>query len=829
MVKIAEDPNLRLLQVDPSYSALAPLTSQLCYNVWSDKYRYKDEAWDEMAKRVSAGVFAKDKSSLGQKFQNYACEAIKQRLWMPAGRILAGAGTPKRVTLLNCFVNAELEDDMVSITQGLSNIMLTMQQGGGIGTDFSPLRPELAILHRTGSTASGPGPFIDTWDSACTTIRSAGDRRGAMMGTLMCSHPYLPQFITAKQTKGRWTNFNVSVLITDAFMGAVHDDELWYLHHRAEPAFDRPPELTALDFTDDDIDDGFKQFVYSVHKARDLWDQILRSTYDYAEPGVIFIDRVNDLNNLQPWEHIQCTNPCGEQPLPPHGCCDLGAVNVSRMVTKPHTPEATFNWVQLKFVVRVGVRFLDNVIDVTNYPLPEQRAEEFAKRRIGIGLSGLADAMHMLGMRYGNPASCDFAERVMKTIAEAAYSASIDLATEKGSAPIFHGTHAELTDRPFIKKLSKELQAGILNVGLRNGVLLTVAPTGTTSIAYDNISSGLEPVFLHQMNRKVRQGDGSWKEYTETAYGAALWLALNPGATIDELPTHMNVCDDVRVHEHIRIQEVCQKWVDASISKTINLPTEITYEAFKEVYSLAYESGCKGCTTYRPSDVRGSILSAPTTNNDTKTATDNSDRPQQGEAPPLVKLSQVSRPEIITGRTVKIKWPGLNSALYLTINYVDDRPYEVFLNSKDQKSLEWMMTTTILMSMALRTGIDLVDLAKEFQSVSALEGGWAPNGDGKLTYWPSLIAYLGFKMSLLTGLETGTPVLSAARVGLSSLVDQNDKGQDQPMEGSLPPEKNDPVWLVTKTGEKCDKCSMYAVVMLSGCKTCGNCGDSKCS
>jgi ribonucleoside-diphosphate reductase alpha chain len=770
------------------------MDSELCYEVWADKYRWQEETYTNMFKRVANGVYALDAPGHAEE----AFEYMKRNLWMPAGRILAGAGTPKRVTLLNCFVNAKLEDDMASITQGIGNAMLTQQQGGGIGTDFSPLRPPGAILRRTGSTASGPGPFVDVFDAAGTTIRSAGDRRGAQMGTLICTHPYLPEFIRAKQTAGKWTNFNVSVLVTDAFMGAVAEDEDWLLHHAVPPATDRSQHLVSLDFTDDT---NTTQYVYSVWRARDLWDMILRGTYEYAEPGVIFIDRVNDLNNLGYCEDIQCTNPCGEQPLPPHGCCDLGAVMLSRMVRQPFTEDAEFDWTLLKNTARVGTRFLDNVINVTNYPLPEQREEEFAKRRIGIGFSGLADAMHFLGMRYGSPRSCDYTEKVARELCHASYRTSIELAKEKGPFPLFD--RDKYMERPFIAALPEDIKQGIFEHGIRNGVLGTIAPTGTTSIAYGNGSSGLEPVFSHSMRRKVRQGDNTFKEYTEVAYGARVYMSLNPGSNLDDLPKHMNVCADVRIHEHIRIQEVTQKYIDASISKTINLPTEIPYEDFKDVYQLAYDSGLKGCTTYRPSDVRGSILEVGGDTPTTETAANDVTR-------------SVGRPEIVDSRTIKVSWAGLTSSLYLTVGYVDGKPWEIFLNSKDQKSLEWTMALTILMSQSLRHGVPLESLANEFLQISALEGGWAEG-----SYWPSLVAYLGHKLKSLVE-EDKQPFTAEDEADDTAVHGSGASGSEVGLRS-------------TNTGEgspkmgQCPDCHQFKVTSLGGCPVCENCGWSKCS
>lgn len=771
--------------VDPAFDRVSMFTSPLVRDVWQDKYRFQEETFGEQCHRVAKAIYEHDPDKVAMIAAKHA---MWQQLWIPAGRIWAGAGTGKRVTLMNCFVNAKMEDDMPAITEALGNTMLTQQQGGGIGTDFSPLRPPKAWLFRTGALASGPGPFIDVFDSAGTTIRSAGDRRGAQMGTLICTHPFLPDFIVAKQEKGRWTNFNVSVLITDAFMSAVDEDEDWLLYHSAKPGFDRPQELVERDFEDDH---EVIQYVYSIWKARDLWDMILKSTYDYAEPGVIFIDRVNDLNNLNYAEEIMCTNPCGEQPLPPHGCCNLGAVNLSRMVRDPFTEDATFDWELLRQIVRTGIRFLDNVIDVTLYPLPQQEQEEKSKRRIGLGMTGLCDAMHMLCMRYGSNRSIQFAEKVARFIANESYRASADLAKERGVFPLFD---ADKINRTMIEKLDGDVQDAVREWGLRNGVLNTIAPTGTTSIAFcNNGSSGLEPVFMHATQRNVTQPDGTRKPYVEYGFGAQLFQATYPDAS--ELPKWMNECHDVTIREHVKIQEVCQRWVDASISKTINLPEDIDFESFKDVYQLAYDSGLKGCTTYRPSEVRGAILQAPSEALEVQ-PTGNGSLP----------YGPVKRPIEVPARTVKVHWPSLRSALYLTVGYVDGKPFEVFLNSKDQSAMEWMTTTTLLMSMVLRRGVHMDALADEFMQVHSLEGGWA---DGR--YYPSLVAYLGKVMK--------------------DLVQEGDTDEEPALEGgSHSSGDQGEVWEFSSTPKstQCKQCGSYNTEVLGGCPTCKDCGWSKC-
>lgn len=367
----------------------------LSEEIWRSKYRWGDEeSFAFTARRVVQGVYAPniefdDKHWTPDDYMLEAWGAMKYGLWMPGGRILAGAGTNKVVTLMNCYVNSTLEDSMKGIHDAFGHIMFTTQQGGGIGTDWSPLRPSGAWLSRTQAQASGPLPFITSADAIGKTIESAGARRAAQMWTISDTHPDMPAFVDAKHKAGVWTNGNISVLVSDAFMAAIQEDEEWYLYHEARPTT-RDPDLESLDFVDETT--GKKMHVYAVWQARELWERITRSTYEYSEPGVIFIDRVNDGNNLQYCEEIRCTNPCGEQPLPPHGTCNLGAVNLALMVKDPFGDDASFDWDLLRNTVRVGVRFLDNVIEATNYPLEEQRLEEYSKRRIGLGFSGLASA-----------------------------------------------------------------------------------------------------------------------------------------------------------------------------------------------------------------------------------------------------------------------------------------------------------------------------------------------------------------------------------------------------------------------------------------------------
>lgn len=742
-------------------------------DVWASKYKWKDEATlEDSCVRVCEGVYKNDTES--HKLQ--ALDAMQAGLWMPAGRILAGAGTTKRVTLMNCYVNGILQDSMESIIEGVKNTMLTTQQGGGMGTAFGTLRPENALLLRTHSKASGPIPFMIGQDGEVRAVRSAGDRRGAQMYTITDTHPDLMAFIKVKQQPGVLTTANISILVTDAFMEAVREDEDWLLYFSVPTWHKRSGDLEALDFVDEET--GIQQYVYSVWKARDLWAEITKATYEYSEPGVLFIDRINDLNNLSYCEEITCTNPCGEQPLPPHGTCNLGAVNLARMVRKPFTAQASFNWALLRRITQIGTRFLDNVIDVTGYPLPEQEQEELNKRRLGLGITGLADALAQLGFRYGDAKSGDFAEQMMETICETAYGASIELSKERGCFPMLD-LDGYLAPNTFAgQRLHSSVHAAIRKDGIRNSLLLTNAPTGTTSVTYGDVSSGLEPVFAHSSKRKVRQErDDEWKEYVTVGYGARLFYKLYGDKT--PLPRHMVQTADLTVEEHVFMQARIQKWVDASCSKTVNIPESMPYDQFVKVYDLAYNWGCKGCTTYRPSKVRGSILI------DTSI-------PSAGDT----TLIPATRPQRLSGYTDKIKWPQRSSALYLTINFLNDKPFEVMINSKDARDAEWTMALSLMITGILRKGGDVSFIAEELQQIQSIYN--FAFIDGKR--YGSLPAYIG---SILGPLLTGTneaPLAITNQAEAETIV----------------------------TGDFCPECHQPTLIKESACEKCTNCTYSKC-
>ncbi|MGB1023892.1 MAG: adenosylcobalamin-dependent ribonucleoside-diphosphate reductase, partial [Paracoccaceae bacterium] len=687
----------------------APIAEQ----IWDMKYRLKEadgtpidrtveDTWRRIARALAS--VEKDPAYWEEKFY----KALEDFKYLPAGRITAGAGTGRSVTLFNCFVMGTIPDSMSGIFDMLKEAALTMQQGGGIGYDFSTIRPKGADVKGVAADASGPLSFMDVWDSMCRTIMSAGSRRGAMMATMRCDHPDIEDFITAKSDAARLRMFNVSVLVTDAFMEAVKADGPWEL--------------------------VFDNKVYRTVQARDLWNQIMQSTYDYAEPGVIFIDRINQSNNLAYCETIAATNPCGEQPLPPYGACLLGSVNLARLVRAPFEADAALDLDALKDLVRVAVRMMDNVVDASRFPLEAQAREAQAKRRIGLGVTGLADALLMLGLRYGADDAVAQSEIWMKEIAHAAYWASVELAREKGAFPLFDAEAFLASGN--MAQMDQDLREAIAKDGIRNALLTSIAPTGTISLYAGNVSSGIEPVFAYSYTRKVLQRDGSRSEEEVTDYAVKLWREKQGDA---ELPAFFVNAQTLAPADHVRMQAAAQKWVDSSISKTINVPQDISFEAFKDVYLQAYETGCKGCTTYRPNDVTGSVLSVSEAEAKPDGAT-----AREASTGEVVYISEpLERPQTLEGNTYKLKWPDSPHAIYITINDVvlsgHRRPFEVFINSKNMEHYAWTVALTRMMSAVFRRGGDVSFVVEELKAVFDPRGGaWI---GGK--YVPSILAAIG--------------------------------------------------------------------------------------
>jgi ribonucleoside-diphosphate reductase alpha chain len=741
--------------MDQSVGVLDPISQE----IWDMKYRFKevggtihDQAIEDTWWRVARAVAAAEVPSLRETWAASFYEALSDFRFLPAGRIVAGAGTKRSVTMFNCFVMGTIDDSMLGIFDGLKEAALTLQQGGGIGHDFSTLRPKGAPVKGVGADASGPLSFMDVWDSMCRTIMSAGARRGAMMATMRCDHPDIEAFIAAKRDPLRLRNFNLSVLVTDAFMAAVKADAQWDLN--------------------------FAGHTYRTVSARSLWDQIMQSTYDYAEPGVIFIDRINAQNNLGYCETIHCTNPCGEQPLPSYGACLLGSINLTRFVKYPFEANASIDEAALSKTVGVAVRFLDDVVDVSNYPLEQQAQEARAKRRIGLGLTGLADALAMCGLRYGSHPAAEAASRWAKIVEEAAYNMSSKLAAEKGPFPLFKA--AEYLKGGHAKTLSKSIRQGITSSGLRNGLLASIAPTGTISLFAGNVSSGIEPIFSMSYERKVRLADNSRMTLRVDDYAARLWWHLK-GADA-ALPPAFVTADDLTPHEHLVMQAAVQKHIDSSISKTINVPEDCNFETFKDVYSEAYDLGLKGCTTFRPNEVTGSVLSTASVSEDKD-------------------VTVMERHAALNGITYKLKWPESNHAIYITMNDImkdgKRRPFEIFINSKNMEHFAWTVALTRMISAVFRRGGDVSFVVEELKAVFDPRGGQWMEGH----YVPSLLAAIG-------------EIIEKHMIEIDFLE---------------PRQKADFSLTATTKRASCPRCGELALVFQEGCATCLSCGFSKCS
>jgi ribonucleoside-diphosphate reductase alpha chain len=586
---------------------MADFAADISRHIWETKYRYTDKGVREHAIEDSwrriARALASVESSDAQIWEDRFFGILKDFKFLPGGRIQAGAGTARNVTLFNCFVMGMIDDSIPGIFSALQEGAVTMQQGGGIGVDFSTLRPRGTRARGAGAIASGPISFMQIWDAMCGTILSTGARRGAMMATLRCDHPDIEEFVAAKQQTRQLRRFNLSVQVTDAFMAAVRADAEWPLVF-PDAAFEGAGETLLRDWPG--ADQPVPCRITRRIDARRLWDRILQSTYDFAEPGVLFIDRINQLNNLWYRERITATNPCGEIPLPPYGACDLGSLNLTRFIRSPFTPEAQIDFAGIGETASVAVRLLDNVIDASRFPLARQADNAHGSRRIGLGITGLGDALVMLGLTYGSDRSLNIAAEITRSICHAAYRASIGLAREKGSFPYFE--RDQYLKGAFIQSLPEDIQKAIAAHGIRNSHLTAIAPTGTISLLAGNVSSGLEPIFAGCYGRKVLAEDGAPKDFTLTDYALGSWREKT-GATAGA-PDGFVTAAELPVSAHLDMQAVLQPFVDNSISKTINVPEDYPFADFKRIYDLAYDKGLKGCTTFRPNPVTGTVLSA---------------------------------------------------------------------------------------------------------------------------------------------------------------------------------------------------------------------------
>ncbi|ATY33543.1 adenosylcobalamin-dependent ribonucleoside-diphosphate reductase [Sphingomonas psychrotolerans] len=731
----------------------------LAEEIWSAKYRFQpapdegDASVDETIDRVAAAIAEAELPETRDAWRARFEEALTDFRFIPAGRVLAGAGTDRSVTLFNCFVMDTIPDSLAGIFAHLREAAVTMQQGGGVGMDFSTIRPSGSAVRGVGAQASGPISFMDCWDSMCRTVESAGQRRGAMMGCLRIDHPDIEAFIDAKRDPRRLRNFNISVLVTDAFMKTLAAGGEWPL--------------------------VFEDEVVRTVPARALWERLMRATYDTAEPGVIFIDRVNAMNNLAHCETIAASNPCGEQMLPPYGACLLGSINLARFVDRPFSGGAALDEEALAEVTRVAVRMLDNVIDISRYPLRDQEVEAKAKRRIGLGVTGLADALLFVGATYGSSKAVTHTRRWLEVIKREAYRTSALLAQEKGVFPLYD---TSMLDRPNLTSLDAETRALIAGHGLRNGCLTSIAPTGTTSLLAGNVSSGIEPVFAYSYTRRIRQPDGSTREQAVEDYAMHIWRREKGDA---EPPAELFVsAQTLTPSDHLTMQAAAQALVDSSISKTVNCPEDISFDAFADIYVEGYHLGCKGLTTYRPNAVTGSILSV--------------DAPAKAEA--IEEIALAPRAEALDGTTYKLRWPESSHAVYVTINDVPDgdgrRPFEIFVNSKNMEQYAWTLSLTRMISAVFRRTRDVAFVAEELKAVFDPRGGAWMHG----RYVPSLPAAIG------------------------GIIERHIGGLDHPH----PHPHAETAPTAKATPPICPQCGAASLIKVEGCANCLDCGYSKC-
>lgn len=554
----------------------SPDPSTLARFVWETRYRDPDahpvesditDTW----RRVAAAAASQESDP--QARQQEFFDILTGFRFLPAGRILAGAGSARHVTLFSCFVMGTIEDSIPGIFDALKEGALTMQRGGGIGYDFSTLRPRGGQARTTGTTASGPVSFLGLWDAMCTTMLSTGVRRGAMMATLRCDHPDIAEFIDAKREPDALRNFNLSVLVSDAFMRAVEADAPWRL------VFPAPPAAPIFEGT---------------VGAQELWECLCTSAHASAEPGVLFIDRINAWNNLGYCETLSATNPCGEEPLPAYGACNLGSINLAAFVSEPFGAGASLDHAAIAATVRTAVRFLDNVIDISRFPLPQQRAQAHRARRIGLGMTGLADALAMLGLRYDSEPARQVAASAMQAIRDAAYRTSIELAAERGSFPAYLAD--AYLDRPFIQALPDDIRRGIRDHGIRNSHLTALAPAGSISLLAGNVSSGIEPIFQLEGSRRIIGSGGEARHFAVRDYAWAAWLDRHGKAPP---PACFVTGRDVSAQDQLVMQAALQPCVDSAISKTVALPDDFPVSGVSGLFRSAYELGLKGCTIHR--------------------------------------------------------------------------------------------------------------------------------------------------------------------------------------------------------------------------------------
>ncbi|MEW6759811.1 MAG: adenosylcobalamin-dependent ribonucleoside-diphosphate reductase [Pseudomonadota bacterium] len=821
---------------DHMFAATMP-QQEVSVDVLREKYAKGSEtSIHEVRARVARALASHEDEAIRAEMEQRFLWAQEQG-FVPAGRINSAAGLGIKATLMNCFVQP-VGDSITGSHDGLPGIYTavaeaaeTMRRGGGVGYDFSPIRPAGSVVRGTCSRASGPVSYMEVFDASCRTVESAGARRGAQMGVLRIDHPDIERFIAAKDG-GAFSNFNLSVGVTDEFMAAVLADGEIELRHQAEPGQDAQ---AAGAFQ---RDDGL--WVYRRIPARDLWDKVMCSTYDHAEPGVLFIDRMNAENNLYYLERLAATNPCGEQPLPPYGCCDLGSLNLTQYVRQPFTLEAHFDFGTMREVAAIGVRMLDLALDATEWPLPQQAVEGRDKRRVGLGFMGLGSALVMLGIRYDSEEGRAIAGRIACELRDAAYAASIALAQEKGPFPLFDAQR--YLEGQFVQRLPESLRSDIALHGIRNSHLLSIAPTGTISLAFaDNASNGIEPAFSWVYNRKKRMPDDTTRTYEVADHAWRLYRHF--GHDVDEgaLPQQFVTALEMSAHDHLRMMEAVQPYVDTAISKTVNVPADYPYADFKDLYTEAWRAGLKGLATYRPNSVTGSVLSvAPAPSSPTLSAVP----PNSAETDPLRRRFE-SRPiGELDSVTAKVEYSTQEGkkAVYLTISFIRvdgmfggrevriERPFEFFMPANQRSDgQQWITSTMRLLSMAARAGSSIAKALGDMREVVWEKGpvrcGFLTREDGVQVpvYHDSEVAAIAF---MLQRILIGRGFLDS--YGNQVPVEELDRllrlrGAAHAGQNESGPAETGAIAAPARPAERCPECGARALQKVDGCARCAEC------
>ncbi|MFZ6771202.1 adenosylcobalamin-dependent ribonucleoside-diphosphate reductase [Undibacterium sp. SXout7W] len=820
----------------PGITDMAP--QEISLDVLLEKYAKGDEATiHDVQARVAKALASVEKADSQAYYEEKFLWAQKNG-FVPAGRINSAAGMDLHATLINCFVQP-VGDSVSSATDGkpgiyaaLADAAETMRRGGGVGYDFSTIRPKDAIVRGTRSRASGPVSFMQVFNASCSTVESAGARRGAQMGVLRGDHPDILEFIRSKD-QGGLTNFNISIGVTDELMQAVANDGDFCLVHKAEPSEDRKAAGAYQ------REDGL--WVYETMRARDLWDVVMKSTYDHAEPGILFLSRMNAENNLYYCEKIEATNPCAEQPLPDYGCCCLGSINLTRFVKAPFSERSSFDFEAFEAVVTVATRMLDNVLDATAWPLEQQQKEAMSKRRVGLGFLGLGSTLVMLGIRYDSEAGRTFAAKVSEVMRDTAYLASTDLAKEKGAFPLFDSK--QYLSGVFAQRLPKQVRNAISKHGLRNSHLLSIAPTGTITLAFaDNASNGIEPAFSWVYNRKKRMAAGDARIYEVADHAWRLYRAMGNDVSDDQkLPTQFVTALNMSANDHMQMLEVVQPFIDSAISKTVNVPADYPYEDFQNLYMDAWRAGLKGLATYRPNSILGSVLSVA----EAAPAAPAASEPRQIPDDDLLRKQFDGRPfgdlESVTSKVQYMTYEG-KKTVYLTVSFIHvqgmvggervtiERPFEFFMPAGQKNDgQQWISASMRLLSMAARSGGSIAKALADMREVVWDKGtvrcGMITKDDGSQAplFHESEVAAIGYSLQRIL-MKRGYLDASGNQIPVHVLAEKfKSRIQQYGLDDLAYEQETTPINYVA-TGKKCPDCGAHALQKIDGCSRCVSCG-----